>query len=425
MSPHTSRKSGVVLCLFVLRHRYVIALCVCANVFFMFQYCAFLLPDIHRNENSSGVPLSVRRSSQKHKRWIALGRLDGELFHREALAFNCTQSPLLKKTNLTWSGLQTYGFFGSELYSYHQSVDIVEKICRFRRGECVMKDSLKDKDFPLLITAEDLCPEDVSAMIELLILVKSAVDHFGQRKLIRNSWGNMSCWRGRSVRLVFITACTNNTDELDTLDKESQKHGDIIQEDFLENYYRTTHKVVFGLRWGLAFCPGAKWFLFTDDDTFVNPPGVLRFLDGVQPHLDTRMVAGTISGSRVIRGNRGSSKWSVTPTLYPYKMYPPYIAGGAVFIGANMALDLYVGSRFINYYPLDDVFFGLIMNKLLVRPVHLNGVLPYFPRIFRSKGFKSVLTIHGRIRRRNISWLWKKWHLENVCQLNPRSSYFS
>ncbi|CAL8108381.1 unnamed protein product [Calicophoron daubneyi] len=251
----------------------------------------------------------VLKLTPKLIRWIALGQLNGKLFYNSTISSECSSRRLTKGGGYKRKYPREYKFGGSELFNYPLHVDVVRQVCRFKQGKSVAKGSYKNRDFPLLIGAEGVCPENVSEVVDILILIKSSVDHTAERKAIRNSWGNQHCWPGRKIRLVFVVAFTYKSNQMDWITRESQKYGDIIQQQFTENYHNNTHKFLFGLRWGLAFCPGARWYLFVDDDFFINPLSVLRFLDGVNPHLQSRVVAGSILQNGVVV--RGEHKWGI------------------------------------------------------------------------------------------------------------------
>ena len=54
------------------------------------------------------------------------------------------------------------------------------------------------------------------------------------------------------------------------INKESEKHGDIIQGDFLDTYHNLSFKEVMGNLWVSEFCEQAEFVVKTDDDQFVD-----------------------------------------------------------------------------------------------------------------------------------------------------------
>ncbi|CAL8108370.1 unnamed protein product [Calicophoron daubneyi] len=409
---------------FFIRRRYLVIVCLHINLLL-----AFLLYDIlltFSSINRKFLSLNVTNPNEKlvlitskHNRWLALGQLNGSLFRVAYSAFQCSSLSLPTNTVRRRKSFQPlYRFVGSELYDYPLHVDAAEKVCRFRQGEVVSEGSHEDREFPLLITGETLCSNSVSGFIDLLILVKSPLNHTAERKIIRNSWGKMKCWKGKVVRLVFLVAFLDDHSQLASLTNESQEYGDIVQQKFYEDYHNTTYKIILGLKWGITFCAEAQWYLFADEDTFVNPRAISRYIDQMNSVQMPRVVAGClIRRSAVLRNDRKPFKWSVDADLYPFSRYPPYVSGPAVLISADLALDLYVASRFTNYFPLDDVFLGLVMNKLLIRPLPIPYIYTLPVILSHLDNLRSIIVVHGFYEHKVKLWLWSHFKMNGRCKL--------
>ena len=52
--------------------------------------------------------------------------------------------------------------------------------------------------------------------------------------------------------------------------KENDKHGDIIQGDFIDTYHNLSYKASMGNFWVSEFCEQAEFVVKTDDDWFVD-----------------------------------------------------------------------------------------------------------------------------------------------------------
>jgi hypothetical protein len=72
--------------------------------------------------------------------------------------------------------------------------------------------------------------------------------------------------------------------------QESTKYGDIIQEDFVDDYRNMTYKGICGFRWVTTFCVqyNVQYILKTDDDVLVDMVALLNLL---RPH--SRSIAWT------------------------------------------------------------------------------------------------------------------------------------
>ena len=113
----------------------------------------------------------------------------------------------------------------------------------------------------------------------LLIIVKSAVQNFEQRDIIRRIWGNDTA-RSKpfQTKTMFLLGSSRNSTIQDEILKENSKYDDIIQVDVIENYYNISFKTLMGLRWAYENCINAKYFLFIDNDYYLSVKNLLLFL---------------------------------------------------------------------------------------------------------------------------------------------------
>ena len=51
---------------------------------------------------------------------------------------------------------------------------------------------------------------------------------------------------------------------------ENNKHGDIVQGDFLDTYHNLSYKAIMGSLWVSEFCNQAEFVVTTDDDMFID-----------------------------------------------------------------------------------------------------------------------------------------------------------
>ena len=88
--------------------------------------------------------------------------------------------------------------------------------------------------------------------IELLIYVHTAIDHFTNRKIIRESWGNRTLFP--TTRIVFMVGFVPNPLLLNELNQEMNTYHDIVQSDFLDTYRNITYKAINAMKWVNKFC---------------------------------------------------------------------------------------------------------------------------------------------------------------------------
>ena len=113
----------------------------------------------------------------------------------------------------------------------------------------------------------------------LLIVVRSAVQNFDQRNIIRRIWGNhTTSVKPFQAKTMFILGYSTDSSIQDNVMKENEKYNDLIQVDVLENYYNLSFKTLMGLKWAYENCFYAKYFLFIDNDYYLSIKNLLLFL---------------------------------------------------------------------------------------------------------------------------------------------------
>ena len=251
-------------------------------------------------------------------------------------------------------------------FEYPMTVDISIHMDRLRYGKDPLVAPINDHDYVIKRKASSKClvedPSDIQQKIRVIYLVKSALDHFEHRKIIRKTWGYERRFSDVPIRTVFLLGSPRNPeDELhQKIKEEYDQFGDIVQGDFIDDYYNNTIKAMMGLRWASEICPYSRFYAFFDDDYYVSTRNLLRFLrnpvnypryleedvihfDGnnyegpsanqrkltqiVDFDLpdDVKLFAGYVIHSRPLR--QKFSKWYLSLEDYPYHMLPPYVTG--------------------------------------------------------------------------------------------------
>ena len=199
--------------------------------------------------------------------------------------------------------------------------------------------------------------------VYLLILVKSAVGNFRKRRYIRETWGNDARKQGYS--LAFLLGFSQNDNIFVNL--ESKMHGDIIQYQFKDTYKSNTKKMKMALMWIVQFCRQAKYILIVDDDMYVNIQNSVSFMKQIEKYSNLYLYSGyLIDDPRPERDFR--SKHYISEAQYPFYCYPPYIAGGSIFLNKH-TVEMFVRVMpFIPEIPFDDVYVGFLAQKLRIKP---------------------------------------------------------
>ncbi|KAL1124079.1 hypothetical protein AAG570_001849 [Ranatra chinensis] len=245
----------------------------------------------------------------------------------------------------------------------------------------------------LLITSPGKCSTRPGEHLRLVYLIKSAAGNFARRDAIRNSWGFEQRFSDVRIATVFLVGTSSNSKVARAIEEENRMHSDLVQADFVDNYYNNTMKTVVGLKWAFEFCPNARFYFFSDDDMYVSTKNLLRPALDFDSDSNFELYSGYLwSGSRPMR--HVFSKWFVSVTDYPFDQYPDFIAAGAYVLTRRALLKLYYGSLFTRPFLFDDVYLGIIAEKLKMKLTH-SKEFHFFKKEYDVFGYRYVVTSHG------------------------------
>lgn len=168
-------------------------------------------------------------------------------------------------------------------FTYPLEGDITPFMEEMRSGGNPSVEPINSHDYLMIKQAKGKCIMDKSEFkdkdIRVVYIVKSALDHFKQREIIRKTWGYEKRFSDVRIKTVFLLGSTETDPEtMSKIQDESYKYSDIIQGNFIDTYYNNTIKTMMGLRWAAELCHQARFFAFFDDDYYVSTRNILRFL---------------------------------------------------------------------------------------------------------------------------------------------------
>jgi len=243
----------------------------------------------------------------------------------------------------------------------------------------------------------------------MLILVKSATGNRHLREGIRNTWGRK---KYNTVKIVYLLGYKEAMKL--SIDNESRKHHDIIQENFIDIYQNNTEKTIMGFNWGVKNCATAQFLFFVDDDHMVNLPNLLNYINELTKFnhsLARAQVSKLFAGGLLPRSRPStnpSSKWYVPRSEYPDHYWPPYLAGGAYIVSREVALRFQLAFPYVKYVRIDDAYLGIVAKKIGITPIRetrfqntRNGLL--------SSRKSDFFAAHGFENSENMLDFWKSF----------------
>lgn len=227
----------------------------------------------------------------------------------------------------------------------------------------------------------------------LVLLVTSSHSQLAARMAIRKTWGRDTEVRGQHVRTFFLLGASDSTEEMDATAQESEQHRDIIQKDFKDVYFNLTLKTMMGMEWVHHFCPQATFVMKTDSDMFVNVGYLTELL--LKKNKTSRFFTGYIKPNDLPIRQR-FNKWFVSKFEYPWDRYPPFCSGTGYVFSSDVASQVYNVSESVPFLKLEDVFVGLCLAKLKIRPEELHTKQTFFPGGLRFSvcRFQKIVACH-------------------------------
>uniref|UniRef100_A0A3B5JY57 Hexosyltransferase n=1 Tax=Takifugu rubripes TaxID=31033 RepID=A0A3B5JY57_TAKRU len=155
--------------------------------------------------------------------------------------------------------------------------------------------------------------------------------------------------------------------------EENRAHADIIQMDFQDSYQNLTIKTMMMMNWLSVYCSHASYGMKVDADIFVN---VFRLVKHLRSSPRHSFITGSIISDGVPRRD-SSSKWYLSKQQYPEDTFPWYVSGAGYVFSTDLAARISWASTHVHMIPLEDVYVGLCLQVLGVRPVYSRTLIPF------------------------------------------------
>ena len=207
----------------------------------------------------------------------------------------------------------------------------------------------------------------------LVLMVPVAPGDAASREAVRNTWGQRDLVPNlKIIKLFFVGVLEGEEGEKSetAIAEENLNHGDIVMMDFLDSYRNLTVKTMMMMNWIATNCQRASYAMKIDADIFLNIYYLINFLPF--PATNNYITGSVINDGMPRRAE--NSKWYLSKDIYPDSTFPPYVSGAAYVFSTDLAAKISLVSRFVRPIPLEDVYVGLCLKILGVRPVYGRGM---------------------------------------------------
>ena len=252
--------------------------------------------------------------------------------------------------------------------------------------------------FNYLQKVDDVCT-DAQSQLLAVIVVCSAVENSARRDAIRGTWGSPEHLMELGLRVVYILGRAEGRDG--DLLVEGQRHGDVVQADFIDSYSNLSVKSLAALHWAADYAACARFIVKTDDDTFINTHLLSHDLLGT---AHRRFVMGhVIARAQPVRVP--GTKWFTPISLYSSDVYPTYASGAAYVISGDGIRPLLRAAASSRVFWIEDVYVTGMLARVAGLQLIVNGKFDGYRPLPDDCAVRNHIAIH----RVSASEMYKLW----------------
>ncbi|XP_029437818.1 beta-1,3-galactosyltransferase 5-like [Rhinatrema bivittatum] len=267
--------------------------------------------------------------------------------------------------------------------------------------------ALQSYNCTLLINKEGFC-HSTSGRLLIILAIKSHPSSSYRRAALRETWAKEQVISGYVVKPLFLMAISPKQGHMNLVAEENRAYNDILLWDFTESHHNLSLKERCFIEWLYYSCQEVEFIFKGDDDEFVNPEEVVRYV--MKTTNASNIVHGFIQSESVtVR----QGKYKISESLYPFTKYPSFPSGGGfIFPGASVPA-LYNASTWIPVFPLDDVYFGFLGLVCNLSYHHDNR---FYVSGLRNDIclYKKALVVHG-LQSEMLLTIWHDLQKDKKC----------
>lgn len=166
-----------------------------------------------------------------------------------------------------------------ENFAYPYEGNVHELVNALRHNEKPVVEPINEYKYSFMLHNPQKCTEAGYSTFHVVYIVKTAIEHFERRAVIRKTWGYEKRFFDVPLKTIFLVGMHPDDEELQAkLKIEAAKYKDIVQADFVDSYYNNTIKTMMGFKWIVKYCSNSKFYMFCDDDMYISVKNALRFV---------------------------------------------------------------------------------------------------------------------------------------------------
>mmetsp|Transcript_5745 Transcript_5745/g.12125 ORF Transcript_5745/g.12125 Transcript_5745/m.12125 type:complete len:521 (-) Transcript_5745:70-1632(-) len=221
-------------------------------------------------------------------------------------------------------------------------------------------------------------------------------------------------------RNEWETTVAGNKKIAEKLMNERVKYGDIlIATDVVDTYHSLPAKLKYGYRWAIENLPHAKWFVKSDDDTFVRVEELSHYLETAFREeiaaVDPLVNPAVIGEIRTKNSPDKAGKWKEFPE-FKRKLYPPFPLGSyGHIVSRPVAKYVADNAEKLFEYQGEDVSLGIWLDES-----PLNGITDFIDGTHFMNNVQNCMVQHMFVIGHDLDPNWM-----GICQRlgEKRSGY--
>lgn len=292
-------------------------------------------------------------------------------------------------------------------------------------SDCIVKKNNninKDEIFipyPYLFNKTTFPSTQVKRKLKLFIYIPVRPCNYDVRRVIRKTWIKEFNFKRVNYKFFMGKDVINN----ENIKKEERYYHDIIQFDFINNYYNLTLLTLLSIEWIYKHVKKYDYVMKCDEDMIPNINKIFRLIKSF-PKKEVPFLAGY--KCRKSKVSRKKKAYGYIPySMYNNKYLPEYVFGGFMFYSKKSIEIIYNDN--VSIVPIvykEDVYIGLIADKYKFRLIDIKKDYSLRSVKFNCSEYRKRACIHG-YSSSEIEKFWKKCNT-NIINKNyeERIIYF-